>query len=271
MSDMQFEVSAEASRFCRQIESRYSLGLLKSTYGEDVQSELASTLSTALVKAEISAEAFRAVRAWLMVGLKPFEDYPPTIEALIQMATLLQSYPVTDYAKAMKQAWFELDTEFSQNYAKQWRGERRMDALVKERVWLKKFEEMGVTVTELLTTMRRISASGFFRTFMPKFEEFQDAILAVRLDNAPLVEEAWTMALMTQANAVIHPLVKQARGKIGGHDLRVRGYDRDVEQRFKSYYRQLLLNPELVMVEADVPVFEPTYASPDAILDLFKT
>ncbi|MNF98480.1 hypothetical protein D3C84_813380 [compost metagenome] len=79
------------------------------------------------------------------------------------------------------------------------------------------------------------------------------------------------MALMTQANAVIHPLVKQARGKIGGHDLRVRGYDRDVEQRFKSYYRQLLLNPELVLHEEAAPVVEPTYASPDAILEMFKS
>lgn len=271
MSDEQIEMSAEGVRFCRQMETRYSLPLLKSAYGDDVQSELASTVSAALTKVGFGSDDFKAVRAWLMVGLKPFEDFPPSIESMIQMASLLQSYPMSEYTKGMKAAWFRLDTEFGQQYGKQWRGERRMDALVKERVWLSKFEEMAVTQDEVIAVMKRISASGFFRTFMPKIEEFLDAILAVRLDNAPMVEEAWTMALMTQANAVVHPLVKQARGKIGAHDLRVRGYDRDVEQRFKSYYRQLLIHPEMISIVEDIPLEEPTYASPEAILALLKS
>lgn len=260
------ELSAEATNFLKYLESRYSQNLLTMTYGERVDFRAPSLLNT-LHKVGVTAQVLKALRDWLRRGIHGFEEYPPGPESVVQLCALIRQYPITDYTNQLVDAWRSLDAEFGQCYARQWKSDSRIDALAKERVWLHKFAENKVTPAEILLAMGRLSYCGYFRTFMPKFEEFLDAVYAVRFPDAPLVEEAWGLAAQGQGAEVAHAAVRRARGHIGGHELRTRGNDRDVEQRFKSYYRQLLLHPELVKdyePEEEKPVAQ--YLSGEEIL-----
>lgn len=263
-------LSAEIARFFTQMSRRYSSKILESTFGEDDKNRAANLLNT-IRHGGVEATEFKALREWLKRGVKCFDEYPPGPESLIQLCTLVKQYPITEHTEQLTTAWYRLDTEYSQYYGRQWKGDGKHDALVKERVWLAKFEELEVTAPEILQAMSRISQSGFFRTYVPKFEEFVDTIYAIRCSDAPMVEEAWAEAVMGQAAAFAHPAVRRARGHIGAHDLRTRGYDRDVEQRFKSAYRNLLLNPELIEEYEDEPE-KPTatYMGQDELVGLLR-
>jgi hypothetical protein len=259
------ELSSEITSFFKHLESRYSQSLLNMTYGEKVDHRAPSLLNT-LHKVGVTAKDLNALREWLRRGIHGFEEYPPGPESVVQLCALIRQYPITDYTNQLIDAWRLLDADFSQSYTRQWKSDSRIDALAKERVWLHKFAENKVTAAEILQAMARLSYCGYFRTFMPKFEEFLDAVYAVRFPDAPLVEEAWGLAT-SQSPEIAHAAVRRARGHVGGHELRTRSNDRDVEQRFKSYYRQLLLHPELVKEyepEVEKPVAQ--YLSGEEIL-----
>lgn len=249
------ELSEEVRRFFNHLESRYSQSLVTMTFGENVDKRAPELLNT-LNKVGVTSGELKAFREWLRRGIKCFEEYPPGPESVVQICALIREYPITDYTEGLTKAWYRLDIEFSQCYGRQWRSDGRHDALLKERVWLNKFEELKITAPEILNAMSRLSDCGYFRTFVPKFEEFLDAVYAVRFPDAPLVEEAWGLAVLNQGAELAHTAVRRARGYIGAHELRTRGYDRDVEQRFKSYYRQLLIHPEWVKE------YEPEEAKP---------
>jgi hypothetical protein len=259
------ELSAEITNFFKHLEKRYSQNLLNLTYGEKVDFRAPILLNT-LKNVGGKAHELKALREWLMRGIQCFEEYPPGPESVVQLCALIRQYPITEYTNQLVDAWRSLDAEFGQCYGRQWKSDARIDALTKERVWLHKFAEHKVSAAEILEAMSRLNNCGYFRTFMPKFDEFLDAVYAVRFPDAPLVEEAWGLATC-QSPEVAHAAVRRARGHVGGHELRIRGSDRDIEQRFKSYYRQLLLHPELVKeYEPDVEKPVAQYLSSEEIL-----
>lgn len=264
MNDTTNELQVEASRFAKQLQARYGLPLLQNAYGGI--DECVVTVIVGMTKNGTTAEEFKSVREWLLAGLKPFVQFPPTLEALIQLSNLVKGFPVTPYSQGMKDAWFRLDAEYSQRYGKMWKGEQGFDALTKERVWLAAFEELAITPAEVLLAMDRITASALFRTFVPKPEQFTDTVLAIRCGNAPMIEEAWIMAVGSRPGAELHPLVKKARGKIGALEINTNVHDS--EKLFKMIYREMLLTGETVHDEV-ITAVQPSYMDKNAILDIF--
>lgn len=264
MSTVDNELQTEAVRFSKQLLARYGLPLLQSKYGSP--DECAITVITGLTRNRTSAEEFRAVREWLLRGLQPFLEYPPTLEAVIQLCNLVKTYPVTEYTLSMGDAWYRLNTEYGQRYGKMWKGESSFDLLIKERVWLTECEKLLVSPSELIGAMQRLTQSTLFRTYPPKLEEFMGAILAVRCAGAPLIEEAWLMALGSHTGSDIHPLVKRARGMIGAQEINLNVSSS--EKKFKKIYQELLiLKPE---AETGMEVCETaSYMDKNDVLSIF--
>lgn len=264
MNTVNSDLQTEAVKFSKQLLARYGLPLLQSKY--ESPDKCAMSVTTGLAKNNTTADEFRAVREWLLRGLQPFLEYPPTLEAVIQLANLVKTYPVTDYTLGMGDAWYRLNTEYGQRYGRMWKGESAFDLLIKERVWLAECEKTLVTQSEMLGAMRRLTESTLFRTYPPKLEEFMGSVLAVRCSNAPLIEEAWLMALAAHVGSEIHPLVKRARGMVGAVEINL--HVSESEKKFKKIYQDLLLlNPqdeaEIVTIEA------PSYLDKSDVLSIF--
>lgn len=243
MTDQRNEVQVltqEAQRFTAQMTARYGENLIRSSYGNE--SEFQANIVMGLKRSGITGDELAEVRAWLIEGLKPFFRFPPNIESLVHLALLLRAYPRTDFDLKMKNAWYKIDRSFGQRYSKSWRDEHPLDTLEKERVWLSAFAVIEASEKELLETLLKIEQSGYFRSFPPTLDQFIDALIAVR-KSVPMVEEAWTLAL-TEGSEEIPSIVRKAKGKVGGYDLRVSGRNKDVEQRFKIHYRKLLLSDD---------------------------
>lgn len=264
MSSIDNELQAEAVRFSKQLLARYGLPLLQSKYGSP--DECAITVITGLARNNTTAEEFKAVREWLLRGLQPFLEYPPTLEAVIQLCTLVKTYPVTEYTTGMVEAWYRLNTEYGQRYGKMWKGENSFDLLIKERVWLTECEKLSVSTAEMLGAMQRLTQSTLFRTYPPKLEEFMGAILAVRCAGAPLIEEAWLMALGSHAGSEIHPLVKRARGMIGAQEINMNVSAS--EKKFKKIYQDLLITGPIDSDEVQDSV-APSYLDKTDVLNIF--
>lgn len=259
------ELQAEATSFVKQMQARYSLSMLEKIYG--TTDEYLAKVIGGLLKNGTTAQQLKCVRQWLMTGLQPFIMFPPTVEALIQLATLVTAFPVTEYTLSMQKTWYRLNMEYAQRYGNLWKGSAEFDPLHKERVWLNKFEEENATPDEIAHVMERLTRSTLFRIYPPSLEQFMDALLAVRHMDAPLIEEAWLMALSSHPGSDIHPLVKKARGIIGAFDINASAQQgtRGVELRFKMLYRDLILNKTPVE-EENAEVAPPQYMAKEAIL-----
>lgn len=243
------ELQVEATRFVKQMQARYSLSMLEKIYG--TTDEYLAKVVGGLLKNGTDAEQLKSVRQWLMTGLQPFIMFPPTVEALIQLATLVTAFPVTDYTLSMQKTWYRLNMEYGQRYSNLWKGSGEFDPLHKERVWLSTFEEASATPDEIAHVMERLTRSTVFRVYPPALEQFMDALLAVRHHDSPLIEEAWLMALSSHPGSDIHPLVKKARGIVGAFEINTSAQaNRGIEQRFKMIYRELILNKTPLDVEA---------------------
>lgn len=265
MNTVNSDLQAEAVKFSKQLLARYGLPLLQSKY--ESADKCAMSVTTGLAKNNTTADEFRAVREWLLRGLQPFLEYPPTLEAVIQLANLVKTYPITDYTLGMGDAWYRMNTEYGQRYGRMWKGEGAFDLLIKERVWLAECEKTLVTQGEMLGAMKRLTESTLFRTYPPKLEEFVGAVLAVRCSNAPLIEEAWLMALASHIGSEIHPLVKKARGMIGAVEINLNVSAS--EKKFKKIYQDLLLLNHDEKYEP-IAIEEPSYMDKSSVLNIFK-
>jgi hypothetical protein len=261
------ELQAEAGRFSKQLLARYGLPLLQSKYGSP--DECAVTVTTGLTKNGTTAETFKSVREWLMKGLPQFLEFPPTLEALIQLSNLVNAYPITEYTVSMRDAWYRFNTECGQRYGKMWKGDGGFDLLTKERVWLSKCEESGVTPEEMLSALHRMINSTLFRIYPPSMEQFFSAVLAIRCAGAPLLEEAWIMAVSTHTGVGLHPLVRKAKGMIGA--LEINENMESAERKFKKIYQEFLSQGVIAedRVDDSTPVVERTYLDKEAVLRIF--
>lgn len=257
-------LTEEAQKFTRQMSARYGENLIRSSYGNEA--EFQASIVAGLKRSGISGHELAQVREWLLEGLKPFFRFPPNIESLVHLALLLRAYPRTEFDRRMRDVWYKIDRSLGQRYSKSWRDEHPLDGLEKERVWLTAFAAIGATHKELLETLQKTEQSGYFRSYPPTLDQFIDTLIAVR-KSVPMVEEAWTLAL-SEGNEQIPAIVRKAKGMVGGYDLRVSGRNKEVEQRFKIYYRNLLLNED---VEAEgqgtgiAPVQENVIREPESI------
>jgi hypothetical protein len=240
MSQNETSLENTVQRACQRIATglvvRYGNPLFTRIHGD--LHEFARTLAKVLETAGITAEDCFALRDWLQQGLRPFSDYPPQIEILLHLSYLIKTYPLTEYQKKIKHVWYGLDTTYGQTYFRNWRNDKPIDEMARERVWLSAFDKMQLTESQISQAIAEFSDCGLFRQYPPTLEQFQDAILAIR-QNAPLIEMAW----LESANKITtstHPMVVQARSQIGAHDLNTHKRDRDMENRFKSIYRKLL-------------------------------
>lgn len=264
MSIVDTELQSEAVKFSKQLLARYGLPLLQSRYG--TADQCAVTVNASMIRNGTTANEFRAVREWLLRGLQPFLEYPPALEAIVQLVNLVKTYPISAHTNSLRDAWYRMDTEYGQRYGKMWKGDTPFDLLIKERVWLTEFEKKEVSSSELLQAMEMIITSTLFRTYPPKLEEFMGAVLAVRHRGAPLIEEAWLMALSSHIRSDIHPLVKKARGMVGANDINLNPYAS--EKKFKKIYQGLLESVDDFAPESDAP--EPiSYLDKGAVLSIF--
>ncbi len=227
-------------RACQRIATglvvRYGTPLFTRIHGD--LHEFSKTLARVLETAGITADDCFALRDWLQQGLRPFSDYPPQIEILLHLSYLIKTYPLTDYQKKIKHVWYGLDTSYGQTYFKNWRSEKPIDEMARERVWLTAFDKMQLTETQINEAVDEIRECGLFRQYPPTLEQFLDAVMAIR-QKAPIIEMAW-LESANKITAATHPMVVQARSQIGAHDLNTHKRDRDMENRFKSIYRKLL-------------------------------
>jgi hypothetical protein len=261
-------LTQEATRFVNQMKARYGLPLLQKMYGN--LDDFSATVSAGLVRGGVDHAEFKAVRDWLLEGLKPFVEYPPTLESLVHLVNLVKAYPLTVYSKSIKHVWFYIDSDYSHRYGRTWRGDNAFECLTKERVWISQFESVKATEIELRAALSRISESALFRNFAPSLEQFMDAISAVRFPDAPLVEEAWLIAISTQPGTPIHALVKKVRGVVGASELRTSVRDKDLEQNFKRLYRRMLSENNHDLSDIPEPAVEVQYANKEDVLRLFK-
>lgn len=243
---------------------RYGNSLFSRIHGE--MSEFSRMLAIVLGRAGCDEANAIALQNWLQQGLRPLSDYPPSIEVLLHLSYLIRTYPMSEYQMKMKHVWYALDTAYSQTYFKNWRNEKPLDEMTRERVWLSAFDELCLTEAEVTQIRQQFNQSGLFRQFPPSLEQFKDAAMAIR-KGAPLVEVAWLEATNRQAQDT-HPLVVQARGAISSHDLNVHARERDTEYRFKAIYRKLLSDEYVSPVSVIEHVPRPTeYESRESITE----
>lgn len=266
MSQQISDLKSESVKFIKQMQSRYGLSLLDRTYGNI--DEFTATIVAGLIRSNVTAEDFKSVREWLLTGLKPFVEYPPTLESLIQLSNLVKMFPITESIINLKDVWYRLDTEYSQKYGRFWRGESNYDQLSRERVWLHAFSEKQASPSEVKKVMSRIVESTIFRQYPPALDQFMDALSAVRYPDAPLVEEAWLLALSTQPGSPVHPLIKKTRGIVGAYDLRVNSNQRSIETQFKKIYRDLLEKQECEEITVKVEAVSAEYMSKEALIKM---
>ncbi len=235
------EMMKECNRFVSQMQARYGLALIKSSYGSAADFE--ATMAVGLTKCNIDESTLNSVRMWLMNGLAPFSEYPPTLEAVVQLSNLVKAYPINEYAKSISTEWFKLNSVYSHSYNKNWNGDTNLSLLTKERVWVNAFEKIQASSEEISEALRRLSATALFRNFPPTIDQFCDAILAVRM-KAPLVDEAWSLMFTNLGSVELHPLIKKARGLSKANDPRVTVSSQNVEDGFTQIYKELLSKSE---------------------------
>lgn len=266
------ELAAECRKLAMQIERRYGTPMFRKMYGEGVA--YAKDCSVGFLRSNIDAQSVKNIRTWLLQGLKPFAEYPPNLEMLIQIGRVLKICPITDGQSQYTEFWYKLDAHFCQGYGRFWRLESTIEGLQRERVWLTEFESVQASIGELEQALKKIQASTVFRSFPPSLEQFKGALLSHRKGGAPLVEDAWLLALSVRPGQPLHPLVVKARSRISAFDLNNNGKSRENEQRFKEAYLNLLTSdddldlpsiPEVVQEEVD-----DGYASTEDLLNTLR-
>ncbi|MDT8924915.1 hypothetical protein RBE51_19185 [Pseudomonas taiwanensis] len=232
------ELAAECRTLAMQIERRYGTPMFRKMYGESAA--YAKDCALGFLRSNIDAQCVKNIRSWLLQGLKPFAEYPPNLEMLIQIGRVLKICPVTDGQVQYAEFWYKLDAHFCQGYGRFWRLDSTIESLQRERVWLAEFENVQASIGELEQALRKIQASTVFRSFPPSLEQFKGALLSHRKGGAPLVEDAWLLALSVRPGQPLHPLIVKARARISVFDLNTNGKGRENEQRFKDAYLSLL-------------------------------
>lgn len=247
---------------------RYGSGLFTRTHG-DFQ-EFPRILARVFSCADINAQDALVLATWLQKGVRALGDYPPNIETLMHLGQMIKAFPPTEHQETLRNAWYGLDTSFSQTYMKSWRSDKALDEVSRERVWLNALERIGADAGEIAQAQKAIHDSGLFRQFPPSLEQFQDAIHAIRCQ-APLVEEAWLEALNRGHNA-LHPLIVQARSLMSAFDMNMNSKDRDTENRFKVAYRKLLLGEvgAITLVVEEKTQDQRDYESSDSLAERIK-
>lgn len=259
----------ECSRLSIQLQQRYGVSLFRKMFGE--QATYADQCAQGFLRSRIDAVGVAGVREWLIQGLKPFAEYPPSMEMMIQMARIMKSYPMTPEQVQYNDFWFSLDAQYSQGYGRFWKSDQVFEGLQKERVWLTAFTELQATLEELNQALKKIKGCTVFRNYPPTLDQFKDAVLAVRKNDAPLVEEAWLLALSIRPGEPLHPMIVKARSKISAFELNNNSRDRETEQRFKTSYLGLLKSEEEVYQEVmDSPSMDITYETPDTLLSVLQ-
>jgi hypothetical protein len=269
-------VSPEMNKECRalviQIERRYGSPMFRKMFGDS--EAYIKDCALGFIRSGIDASCVLNIRSWLLQGLKPFAEYPPNLEMLIQIGRILKICPFTGLQAQLKEFWYKLDAYFSQGYGRFWRSpEGTIGDLQRERLWLTEFESMNTGPEELEQALDMIRQSTVFRSYPPSLEQFKGAILALRRSRAPLVEEAWLLAMSVRPGQPLHPLIIKARSKISAFDLNNYGKSRENQERFKEAYLSLLKSHD----EDDDPVVvdkflqaQPEYASTSDLLDALK-
>ena len=248
---------------------RYGNALFTRMHGK--HEDFSRSIATVFSRAGISAETVSDLSSWLQQGLRPFSDYPPNIEILMHLCYLIRSYPITDYQKNMREAWYSLDTSYGQMYSKSWKGEKALDELLRERVWLTEFEKIEATEDDIRNVVCAFQESGLFRQFAPSLEQFMDAFLSVR-KGAPIVEVAW-LESSDQITTETHPMVIRARSAVGSHDLNVQRRDKDMRNRFEIAYKKVLtgeIKPELKVIVDNDRSREKDYVSASDLAEKMK-
>ena len=275
---MKLEIPVDMHNECRslalQIERRYGSPMFRKMHGES--SKYAEDCAVGFLRSNTSVIEIQNLRSWLMQGLKPFAEYPPNLEMMIQIGRIVKICPPTPRQSEMADFWYRLDAVFSQGYGRFWRMESPIEELPRERVWLSEFEKLDASVDELVAALESIQNSAVFRSYPPTLEQFKGALLSLRKGGAPLVEDAWLMALSIRPGQPLHPLIVKARSKISAFDLNQHGKIRENEQRFKIAYLTLLRSAEpveaLCSIDDDLLVQTPVeeYASTDTLIDALK-
>lgn len=232
----------ECTRFYKQCEARYGRSMIVKIYREEA--EAVAGMVAGLARSRISAKDLLDVRTWLLMGLKPFVEYPPSQESLVQMASLLRQYPIEDAELTLRDSWYRLDTDYGYRYGKNWRGETGFQGLERERVWIADFMRHKVDAQEIQLAMNAIEDSGLFRLFSPMLDQFIDVIYAIR-KKYPMVEVAWHLSTNGRSLDAEHPVVRRVAGITGVRSRSQAGFDRDLEARFKSTYRNILRDTTL--------------------------
>lgn len=244
----EISLSQACTNISRQFLNRYGAAMFRKLYGEP--SNYATELSGCLKRVGITGPEAESLQRWLLTGIKAFAEFPPSFENMVQMGQLLKNFPFTPAQQEILDFWRKVDAIFSQNYGRMWRGgDALIDTLQRERTWLTNLEEMGASHEELEATLTKVRACVAFRSYPPNLEQFGDALTALRINDAPLVEDAWLQAISMKPGQSFHPLVKRARGTIGAFDLNVGERDRNSEMRFKQAYLDLLRNPSMETLE----------------------
>lgn len=259
----------ECSRLSIQLQQRYGASLFRKMFGE--QATYADQCAQGFARSRIDAQGVAGVREWLIQGLKPFAEYPPSMEMMIQMARIMKSYPMTPDQVQYNDFWFSLDAQYAQGYGRFWKSEQVFEGLQKERVWLTAFGELQATLEELDRAMHKIKGCTVFRSYPPTLDQFKDAVLAVRKNDAPLVEEAWLLALSVRPGQPLHTMIVKARSKISAFELNNNSRDRETEQRFKTSYLGLLKSEEEVHQDVvDSPAIDIAYETPETLLQALQ-
>lgn len=256
------EIQSESKKFYSMVQSRYGLAIVEGSYGK--QNEFIATLAAGLRRAGVTPSEVAGAREWLITGLRPFSQFPPSIESLIQIGRMVGVYGYSTYAISMSRAWYVLDSGYIARYGRLWRTDGHLDDLLRERVWVAQFEELGVTAEDVGRAEKLIRNSESFRRFPPKIDQFSDAIQVARVGATYLVEDAWLHALAISAEKLTDPLVKAALGKVGGFEIRSGSNTRDYEAIFKGAYRKIINDPQaidratsLAVAKINTPVAEP--------------
>ena len=264
------ELNKECKALATQIERRYGSPMFRKMFGDN--EAYSKDCALGFIRSQIDAPTVLNVRTWLMQGLKPFSEYPPSLEMMISMGRTLKCYPVSEAQLEFTDFWYLLDAQFGQSYGRFWKSEVVIEGLQRERVWLSEFEAQDASDEELTKALMMIKESVLFRTYPPSLPQFKSALLSIRKGSAPLVEDAWLLAMTVRPGQPLHPLIVKARSKISTFDLNNNGKSWENQQRFQAAYLELLKSEGDVVDEPEVvQVTEPVeYASTDDLLAALK-
>ncbi|MCP1674178.1 hypothetical protein J2T57_001280 [Natronocella acetinitrilica] len=189
-----------------------------------------------LERAEVSAAGLRAAHERVKAD-PAYRNYPPKRRAFIDLALEMQRAPQGD--TDILEAVAALHRGFGFRYGALWPRREQSEEQARAQYWAAALSEAGLGASDVRAGEAALSSAEPFAQHPPTMDQFTEHCLAaIDTCDAPGVSAAFLAAASAPGTCAIHPLVAEARRRVGAHELRTRASDA-LRAEFSRVYREL--------------------------------